>query len=89
MKKTYNHNTHSYEYAPTHYKAVERLANMRGVHNDNIGNHHFGGLFPLILVACIVVALLCKATPASEVVQKAFTPRLEDSAFLCIMGECL
>ena len=89
MKKTYNHNTHSYEYAPAHYKAVERLANMRGVHNDKIGNHHSSGLFPLIVGAFVAIAMLCKATPAPEMVQKAFEPRLEDSAFLCIMGECL
>jgi hypothetical protein len=62
---------------------------MKGVHNDKIGNHHSRGLFPFVLVAFVAIALLCKATPAPEVVQKAFQPRIEDSAFLCVMGECL
>lgn len=60
MRRSYNHITHSYEYAPASHKIIEHLANTRGAHNDKIGNAHSSGLFVWILIAGVAFAVVCK-----------------------------
>ena len=80
----YNNKTHSYRDEP---RIVTHLGNMRGVHNDKIANAQPDGLFIWILVFGVVAALLCRQAP--EELARHFTPPLSDSAFVCVMGQCL
>jgi len=66
MKQHYNHNTHSYEYRPTHHAVVERLGNMRGVHNDKVANAQPSGIFVYALVIFLAFAWFTKAEATAE-----------------------
>jgi hypothetical protein len=48
------------------HQIVDALGNMKGVHNDKIGNAHSDGLFVWILVLGVAFAVFCKAAPAPE-----------------------
>jgi len=82
MKTYYDHETHSYKYKPTGHAMVERLSNMRGVHNDKIGNAQPSGLFVWVLLAFVALAILCKE-PVAEV-QHSSTGDI-----VCVLGYCL
>lgn len=59
MKRVYDHTNHCYRYETASNMLVNALANTKGVHDNPIAEKHIGGLFPMILIFGVGLAILC------------------------------